>query len=128
MRRGRPRRRGSQAPSVERFQAERQALRKVQVHFEFQQSLMRRIRLAAAAENLSYSDYVRKLVGLPYAKIQRPRISLSFGERDLELLAERYAEDGAEPAELKRCVMEEVRAHFEDRGASGAGESDSRRH
>ena len=113
MRRARPRRRGSQASSAERFQAERQALRKVQVHFEFQQSLMRRIRLAAAAENLSYSDYVRKLVGLPYAKIQRPRISLSFGERDIELLAERYAEDGAEPGVLKRRVMEEVEAHFE---------------
>ena len=113
MRRGRPRRRGSQASSAERFQAERQALRKVQVHFEFQQSLMRRIRLAAAAENLSYSDYVRKLVGLPYAKIQRPRISLSFGEHDIELLAERYAEEGAEPGVLKRRVMEEVEAHFE---------------
>ena len=87
MRRGRPGRRGSRAPSDERFRAGRRALRKIQVHFEFQQSLMRKIRLAAAAENLSYSDYVRKLVGLPYAKIQRPRISLSFGERDLELLA-----------------------------------------
>ena len=119
MRRGRPRRRGSQAPSVERFQAERQALRKVQVHFEFQQSLMRRIRLAAAAENLSYSDYVRKLVGLPYAKIQRPRISLSFGERDIELLAERYAEEGADPGVLKRRVMEEVEACF-DGGESQA--------
>ena len=106
---GRPR----QAPSAERFQAERQALRKIQVHFEFQQSLMRKIRLAAAAENLSYSDYVRKLVGLPYAKIQRPRISLSFGERDLELLAARYAEEGAGPGELKRRVMEEIEAYFE---------------
>ena len=119
MRRGRPRRRGSQASSAERFQAERQALRKVQVHFEFQQSLMRRIRLAAAAENLSYSDYVRKLVGLPYAKIQRPRISLSFGERDIELLAERYAEGGAEPGVLKRRVMEEVEAFFDGNESLG---------
>ena len=82
MRQRRTKSRGTNA-SVARFQVERRALRKVQVHFEFQQSLMRKVRLAAAEENLSYADYVRKLVGLPYAKIQRPRISLSFGEQDL---------------------------------------------
>ena len=113
MRQRRTKSRGTNA-SVARFQAERRALRKVQVHFEFQQSLMRKVRLAAAEENLSYSDYVRKLVGLPYAKIQRPRISLSFGEQDLELLAGRYAEFDAGPGALKRRVMEEVEAHFED--------------
>lgn len=122
----RPGRRASRASSVERFRAERQALRKIQVHFEFQQSLMRKIRLAAAAENLSYSDYVRKLVGLPYAKIQRPRISLSFSERDLALLAERYAEEGTGAGVLKRRVMEEVEGHFGDGGAQGVGRGDSR--
>ena len=75
---------------------------------------MRKVRLAAAEENLSYADYVRKLVGLPYAKIQRPRISLSFGEQDLELLAARYAEFDAGPGALKRRVMAEVEARFED--------------
>ena len=105
---------GGSGASVPRFQAERRALRKVQVHFEFQQSLMRKVRLAAAEENLSYADYVRKLVGLPYAKIQRPRISLSFGEQDLELLAARYAEFDAGPGALKRRVMAEVEARFED--------------
>lgn len=96
-----------------RFPAERKALRKVQVHFEFQQALMQRVRMAAAAENLSYADYVRKLVGLPYAKIQRPRISLSFGEQDLALLAERYREPAADPSVLKRRVMDEVGRQFQ---------------
>ena len=94
------------------FPAERRALGKIQVHFEFQQALMQKIRIAAASENLSYSDYVRKLVGLPYAKIQRPRISLSFGAGDLETLAERYGRKQADPAALKRCVMEEVADHL----------------
>ena len=91
-----------------RFQAESRALGKVQVHFEFQQALMHKIRLAAAADNLSYADYVRKLVGLPYAKIQRPRISLSFGADDLDRLADRYGKPEADPRLLKRCVMEEI--------------------
>lgn len=100
------RRRKSQGPA--RFQAERQALKKVQVHFEFQQTLMHKIRIAAAAENLSYADYVRKLVGLPHAQIQRPRISLSFGADDLERLGERYGQPGADARVLKRCVMDEI--------------------
>ena len=91
-----------------RFQAERGALGKVQVHFEFQQALLQRVRMAAAAANLSYSDYVRKVVGLPYAKIQRPRISLSFSDEDLRRLAQRYGRPADQPAALKRCVMEEI--------------------
>ena len=97
-----------------RFQAERRALKKIQVHFEFRQSLLRKVRLAAAAEDLSYSDYVRKLVGLPFSKIQRPRISLSFSDADLRILAERYAKSSAEPQVLKRCVLEEITSHLDD--------------
>ncbi len=111
---------GAERP--ERFRAERRALRKVQVHFEFQQALMQRLRMAAAAENLSYADFVRKLVGLPYAKIQRPRISLSFGEEDLELLAERYQEPAVEPAVLKRRVMDEVSRQFQREAGEAATE------
>lgn len=97
-----------QSKGSTRFLAERRALGKIQVHFEFQQALMHKIRIAAAAENLSYADYVRKLVGLPYAKIQRPRISLSFGTDDLERLAGRYGKPGVDPQALKRCVMDEI--------------------
>ena len=109
---GATQRRGSRAPRPERFQAERRALRKVQLHFEFQQALMQRVRMAAAAENLTYADFVRKLVGLPYARIQRPRISLSFSEEDLALLAGRYRAPAGELALLKQRVMEEVSHRF----------------
>lgn len=106
---GRPRR--TEGPA--RFQAERRALGKIQVHFEFQQALMHKIRVGAALDNLSYADYVRKLVGLPYARIQRPRISLSFGADDLEQLASRYGKHGADPRVLKRCVMDDISEQLE---------------
>ncbi|MCY3623959.1 MAG: hypothetical protein OXH68_19895 [Gammaproteobacteria bacterium] len=99
-------------PEAARFQAERRALKKIQVHFEFQQSLMHDIRVAAAQENLSPSDFVRSLVGLSHAEIQRPRISLSFSNTDLETLAARYDQQ-PEARQLKRHVIEEVRRHFE---------------
>ena len=113
----RPRR---SAKARAKFQAERRALGKMQVHFEFQQALLKRVRMAAAAENLGYSDYVRKAVGLPYAKIQRPRISLSFSAEDLRHLARRYGRPADQPAALKQCVMEEIHRRLgEDHDAAG---------
>lgn len=109
-----PSRRAKSESRSGRFQAERRALKKIQVHFEFRQSLLRKVRLAAAADDLSYSDYVRKLVGLPFSKIQRPRISLSFSDADLRILADRYAKSSAEPQVLKRCVLEEITSHLDD--------------
>lgn len=102
----------SPRPEATRFEAERRALKKIQVHFEFQQSLMHDIRVAAAQENLSPSDFVRSLVGLSHAEIQRPRISLSFSNTDLEALAARYGQQ-PDARHLKRHVIEEVRRHFD---------------
>ena len=102
----------SPRPEAARFEAERQALKKIQVHFEFQQSLMHDIRIAAAQENLSPSDFVRSLVGLSHAEIQRPRISLSFSNPDLEALAARYGQQ-PDARQLKAHVIEEVRRHFD---------------
>ena len=95
-----------------RFQAERNALKKIQVHLEFQQSLMHDIRVAAAKENLSPSDFVRSLVGLSHAEIQRPRISLSFSDTDLKELASRYGQP-PHARHLKRHVIDEVRRYFD---------------
>ena len=122
--RGRGRERGQ---GLARFQAERRALRKIQVHFELKQSLMRKVRMAAAKQNLSTSDYVRRIVGLPYAKIQRPRISLSFGDRDLELLAERYDQPAADRNTLRRRVMDEIRTHFDAEAEAAVPGPDPRR-
>lgn len=123
--RAKPRRRPRpDGPPAEpaRFEAERRALGKIQLHFEFRQSLLRKVRLAAATANLSYSDYVRQAVGLPLAKAQRPRISLSFSAADLAALAERYGQP-REPNVLKRCVMAEI-----DKRLGSAGEFEDAPH
>lgn len=119
-RRPSPRSRGKrQAAEPARFEAERRALGKIQLHFEFRQTVLRKVRLAAAAANLSYADYVRQTVGLPLAKAQRPRISLSFSAADLAALAKRYGQP-SEPNVLKRCVMAEI-----DRRLGEAPEGDA---
>lgn len=82
--------------------------------------MLRKVRLAAAAANLSYADYVRQTVGLPLAKAQRPRISLSFSAADLAALAKRYGQP-SEPNVLKRCVMAEIDRRL---GEAPAGDAD----
>ena len=119
-RRSPPRSRGKrQAAEPARFEAERRALGKIQLHFEFRQTVLRKVRLAAAAANLSYADYVRQTVGLPLAKAQRPRISLSFSAADLAALAKRYGQP-SEPNVLKRCVMAEIDRRLGDAPAGDA--------
>jgi len=98
--------------ATDKWAKEKQALRKVQIHFAFRQEVMASIRHDAADNNINPSDSVRKIVGLPYTKIQRIRIGLSFNDHDLEYLAKRYGLEGVNEKEIKRRVMEEINLHY----------------
>ena len=91
---------------------EKDVLRKVQIHFGFQQKTLTSIRHDAADENINPSDIVRKLIGLPYKKIQRARLGLSFNDEDLSCLAERYGLDSINERVIKRRVMEEINIYY----------------
>ncbi|MCH7695451.1 MAG: hypothetical protein IIB73_04030 [Proteobacteria bacterium] len=95
---------------------EKVALKKIQIHFTFQQSVLASIRYDATDENINPSDIVRKIVGLPYKKIQRARIGLTFNDNDLEYLAEHYNLEKADDKEIKRRVMEEINIHYHKKG------------
>ena len=100
--------------ATDRWEKEKHALRKVQIHFAFQQEIISSIRHDAADNNINPSDIVRKIVGLPYKKIQRARIGLSFNDADLDYLAKRYGVDDKDEKEVKRRVMEEINFHYHD--------------
>ena len=95
---------------------EKVALKKIQIHFTFQQRVLASIRYDATDENINPSDIVRKIVGLPYKKIQRARIGLTFNDNDLEYLAEHYNLEKADDKEIKRRVMEEINIHYHKKG------------
>lgn len=95
-----------------KWSKEKDVLRKVQIHFGFQQKILASIRHDAADENINPSDVVRKLIDLPYKRIQRARLGLSFNNEDLSSLAERYRLDGINEKEIKRRVMEEINIHY----------------
>jgi len=99
---------------------EKRALKKVQMHFVFKEQLNKRIRHDAADENLNPSDLIRKIVGLPYQRIQRPRIGLSFNPDDLHTLSQRYQVPVDDEKTLKQRVLAEVTACYQECEPTGA--------
>ncbi len=99
-----------------KWSIEKVVLKKIQIHFTFQQNVLASIRYDATDENINPSDIVRKIVGLPYKKIQRARIGLTFNDSDLEYLAEHYNLEKADEKEIKRRVMEEINIHYHKKG------------
>ncbi len=104
----------SEIKSNSKWQKERATLKKLQIHFEFQQEVMKEIRYDAADARLNPSDIVRKILGLSYSKVQRPRLGLSFSQDELKLLAHRYGVDCLDEKQIKQRVMAEVNAVYQE--------------
>ncbi len=100
--------------SNSKWQKERATLKKLQIHFEFQQEVMRKIRYDAADARLNPSDIVRKILGLSYSKVQRPRLGLSFSQDELKQLAHRYGLDCLDEKQIKQRVMAEVNVLYQE--------------
>ena len=100
--------------SNSKWQKERATLKKLQIHFEFQQEVMKEIRYDAADARLNPSDIVRKILGLCYSKVQRPRLGLSFNQDEIKQLAHRYGLDVLDEKQIKQRVMAEVNAVYQE--------------
>lgn len=95
-----------------KWSKEKKVLKKLQMHFNFVRGLHRRIHHEAADADLAPSDVVRRIVGLSYSKIQRPRIGLSFNDDDLVYLMERYHIEEQDKDQIRKRVMDEVAIYF----------------
>lgn len=104
--------------ATNKWAREKAALKKVQLHFDFRQRILRAIRHDAADININTSDMVRKIVDLPYKKVQRTRLGLSFSAQDFSDLAKRYGLDRTAEKEIKRRVMEEINLYYHKQGRS----------
>jgi hypothetical protein len=99
----------------DKWSVETKALKKVQIHFSLKERLTKLIRHDAAEDNINPSDIIRKIVGLNYQRIQRPRIGLSFHQEDLEYLSKRYKLDLTSEKEIRQRVMEEINLYYHDK-------------
>lgn len=84
------------------------SIRAVQVIFELEQAQSRELRIKAIENDLSPSDYIRDIVGLPRKKPIRPRLSISLSAEDYVVLAKRYNLKPDEKNEIRENMKEEL--------------------
>jgi hypothetical protein len=102
-------------PNRAKWDAERRALKKVQVHFSFTAYATRRLKYEAVNEDMTPSNLVRKLVGLSFEPSTRQRIGLSLTDEDFKILSTRYGVAESDKVEIKRRITEEVNLHYHDK-------------
>ena len=84
------------------------SIRAVQVIFELEQAQARALRINAIKQDLSPSDYIRDIIGLPSKKPVRPRLSISLSEEDYKILAKRYKLKTSEKDKIRERIKTEL--------------------
>jgi len=83
-------------------------IRAVQVIFELGLEQSRALRISAIERDLSPSDYIRDIIGLPRKKPIRPRLSISLSEEDYLLLGKRYNITPDKKELIREKIKEEI--------------------
>jgi hypothetical protein len=97
-----------------RWQSAQPALRAVQVAFDVSEAVIQAVRHAAFDANLSNSDQIRVVLGLPVIRqAKRPRLTVSLSPEDYQLLGKRYKLDPTDHLAIKERVNAELIAFAE---------------
>ena len=92
-----------------RWQGSASALHAVQVAFDVEEAVMEAIRIAAFHENVSTSQQIRGVLGLPVAaRPKRPRLTGTLDEADYALLATRYGLSPDDRLGIKEAATREL--------------------
>lgn len=84
-----------------------EAIKAVQVAFDVEEAVITAIRRAAFESNLSSSDQIRVLLGLPVVRqAKRPRLTVSLAASDYEELGRRFGIDPADRLAIKQRVAD----------------------
>ncbi|TRX53893.1 hypothetical protein [Thalassomonas sp. M1454] len=93
----------------EKWQSNVKAIKAVQVAFDMDEKVQMEIRKSAVEANLSPSDKIRLILGLPVnKKPKRPRLTVSLSADDYQLLAKKYQLEASQQLEIKRKLMDEL--------------------
>lgn len=83
------------------------ALRSLQVAFDVEKQVIDAVRYAAFKNQLSPSDQIRTILGLPCTtKPVRPRLTVSLSDADYALLAERFGLAVEDKRKIKESLHE----------------------
>ncbi len=91
------------------------AVKAVSIAVDLSEKIGRSLRVEAALNDLSPQDQLRKMIGLPFKKPQRPRVTLSLREDDYQYLSERYDISLKNKNDIKKSVMAEISAILQDK-------------
>lgn len=104
-----------------RWQSAEPALKAVQVAFDVSEHVLQAVRRAAFESNLSNSDQIRVVLGLPVIRqAKRPRLTVSLSGEDYQLLGKRYRLDATNHLAIKERVNAELIAFAESSAAPRA--------
>jgi hypothetical protein len=96
----------------EKWQSSIKAVKAVQVAFDMDEKIQLAIRTQALNAGLSPSDQIRDILGLPTNKRpKRPRLTVSLGQDDYEVLALKYDLSPEQQLEIKRKLMDDLIRH-----------------
>lgn len=111
-----------------RWQGSESALRAVQVAFDVEETVMEAVRIAAFHENVSTSQQIRSVLGLPVAaRPKRPRLTVTLDESDYALLAERYGLAPEDRLGIKEAATRELIAFVPPAAPARAGPTRKRK-
>lgn len=109
----------SGSPKPVRWQGSERALEAVQVAFDVEEAVLEAVRIAAFRENVSTSQQIRSVLGLPVAgRPKRPRLTVTLDASDYALLAERYGLAPDDRLGIKEAATRELIAFVPPRAAS----------
>jgi hypothetical protein len=92
-----------------RWKSSDQAIRAVQIAFDVEIEVLSAIRTAAFNNDLSTSDQIRLLLGLPVtSKPKRPRLTVSLSPEDYAVLGARYGVPPDSHLAIKEKVLADL--------------------
>ncbi|KAF0813882.1 hypothetical protein IGB42_01561 [Andreprevotia sp. IGB-42] len=90
----------------ERWQRSDPAIRAVQVAFDVEDEVLQVVRRAAFEQNISNSDQIRHVLGLPVSgRPKRPRLTVTLSDDDYRILAGRYGLAETQRLEIKEQAL-----------------------
>lgn len=90
---------------------EAKAVKATQVAFDISTEAQKRLKLMAIHNDLSPSDQMRKILGLPSKKPIRPRLTISLSADDYDILARHYGLDVENKLAIKERAADEIINH-----------------
>jgi len=92
----------------ELWRDEKKAIKATQVAFDISTEAQKKLKLMATHNDLSPSDQMREILGLPRKKPIRPRLTISLTVEDYQVLADFYGLDLEDKLAIKERAAQEI--------------------